>query len=224
VTRGSIYGKLHDHEGVEIAKGLVHFKPSDPAERGSSSTMADSSGDYQMTLRPGSWDVLFAGKPSRTGSGSVLMGRVDVLAGQEHMLDYYELGERKIEGGFYCEDLDMLLLSVEVSLARDASILIGKASAFTDHGETDTYLKGMEAETEDERPAIRNLTPGMGGFAFRGLSAEEYEIRAYLDVERRFYISTFVDLTSADFEFEPIGLTQIDFISKRVLEVSRRGD
>jgi hypothetical protein len=78
-------------------------------------------------------------------------------------------------------------------------------------------LEALEFDNHGMPPPA--LSQGVGRFELEALPPAYYEIRVYMDIGKRFYVRAEVDLTDADFEFEPVSLEEADFLGRKTLDL-----
>jgi len=219
---GFVQGRLYSLRGEVIPRGGVLFISGSPSTYPAVGCLANSDGDYRTELRPGPWSVYYTGLPSGDSEdqGWVLMGELQVLSRTEHTFDLYLQGDRVLSGGFWHAELDQLFIEIELRLAFDDSMLVAKASCGTSNAEYGEYLKALDEENPDVLPRQTLRPPGRGGFLLRGLAPDVYELRAFLDAEKKLFITGRADLRGGDVQFTPIKLVNQDFLSRRAFELA----
>jgi len=214
---GFVHGRLYDAHVEPIPRGRVLFKPVEPLSCPGVGCFADKYGDYRTKLRPGNWRVFYTGRPTDTDRGWISMGELQIYPRLDQAYDLQLLGDRVLAGGFWLGDMDSILLEVELRLAYDDSFLVGQAYCTTSKDDYQEYLDALEEENPDVPRKRTPRPPGRGGFLFRGLAPDLYELRAYFDVAKTCYVTMPVDLTDGDVEFQPLELVKGDFFQHRVL-------
>lgn len=195
----------------------------DPALR-TRAVLSGAGGEYRCALTPGTWIAYVDwGDPSRVTADPsyVFAGFVNVQSDREELLDITCAGTRTLSAGFYREDLDEVLLEVELFLAEDPSFVVAKAHSMTNNADFDEYLNAQSkgGPGADANAGQREYPPGIGHFRLAGLTPDLYEVRAYLDVGKRFYVTASLDLREQDLALAPVGLGASDFLKHRSLEL-----
>jgi hypothetical protein len=214
---GVVLGVLFDFDGEPVARGRVAFERFGTNGDFGAFHFADDDGEFRVELEEGAWTAYYAGTPATQDGGLLAMGTVDVRANQDAYLDLYLPGQRKLVGGFHRSDEDMVLLEVEVRAQADPDRIVAKTLCATDKTEHAEFLASLEREDHDVIPS--GPAPGVGRFLIEGLPPAHYEIRAYMDIGKRFYVRADLDLTGADMEFDPVTLVEGDFLGRKLLEL-----
>ncbi len=216
LARGTVRGLVIGFDGLPLARAGVLFENQEGEH---SSTRADERGEYEIQLHPGSWQAFYAGTQGKSGNpASVKVGTVLVQAGMDHLLDIFLQGRRRLAGGLYLTDLDNVLLETELLLASDDRTSIARVFCITSTQDREEYLSAIEAENDVPRQRLPH-PPGIGYFELEGLPPDHYLLRAYLDVGKRFHVTIPIDLVHGDQSFEPIALTQQDFLQRKTIHL-----
>jgi hypothetical protein len=213
---GTVVGAVFDYDGEPIPRARIAFEGSEP---GGCTHTAEEEGQFRVSLPAGIWTIYYIGSPQTEERGWIAMGAVEVPANQEAYLDLYLPGNRRLMGGFRRSDMDMVLLEVELYDLRDPNRVVAKTLCGTNNAEHAAWLESLEYELEDQDVPPPALSQGVGRFELEALPPAYYEIRVYMDIGKRFYVRAEVDLTDADFEFEPVSLEEADFLGRKTLDL-----
>ncbi len=227
---GYVVGKVYDYDGTPIPKAVLIFTQGIGLGGDfGGSTHSDDLGDYRQELPAGRWQVMFAGRSSDSiylDPGMAIIGEVEIVTEREPLFDVALMGTRALRGGFYRPDLTVeeeenggILHEVELRLSSDPDWVVAQAFAGTSPKDKAEYLEYLENGWDEDNVQLpkAKYPPGMGYFEMEGLPPDHYELRVYLDVERKFFITMQVDLTEGDLEFAPIPVTPDQFLDHEEL-------
>lgn len=231
LPRGVLFGCVYDFDGVPLTNYKVHFEPDGDIQ--GTVCRTNHMGNYQKSLPPGLWTVSMVchEKESQGVVGSIPLGEVQVIEDGRHMLDLYEAGTHQLMGGISLrpglklgnelnlQPNEAVGVTIKLLDPYDTSRVIATAFSGANKSKHDRYLARISPENTDVRSKPVKYEPGLGWFSMSGLDPAVYELRAYLDVAEKYYVSMRIDLTKGNMEFEPIYLSEEDFFSHRVLEL-----
>ena len=213
---GTVSGLIMDVTGQPVPGGQVLFQvPGSHDEV--AWTAADKNGHYEILLDTGPWDV-FAPADRMGGGPSLLrVGDVTVRSAQEALFDVAPIGEFSLAGGIFRPDRKNAVVVAELYFSFDPDHLVARAVCRTD---TQLYAEHMArqdaAATPLESDGDVTRAPGLGCFRFEGLAPELYELKVYMDVGKKYYATFPIDLTNGSMAFEPMAVTEAEFLSRAV--------
>ena len=212
-----VRGTLFSHEATPVPRAKIGFELSNGAERTTAVYgLCNQRGEFEMNIGAGTWTVLHAGQSGASGFGRVVLGTVTIQSGGDSAyFDFYLPGDRSLAGAFSRPDRDLAFLEVEIFDVVDLLRPVARAHCTTNEEAHDEYLRALEVSDHDVPPPAHS--PGRGRFEVSGLAPAYYEIRVYMDVQKRFYVSGQVDLTGSDHECLPVEVEQADFLRRKRL-------
>ncbi len=218
----TLRGTLFDYDGEPAPRRRLSICREDASGREIGfAVTSNASGEFQCSIGPGRWRARCQGSE---GLCHVDLG--DVLIPEVGEVAYHDLflpGNRKLFGGFHRPDADEAYLEVEVFDRTDLTRVVATAGCSTSETEYAAWADHVrlhqngEGEEDDQPPPTHPR--GRGIFEIDGLAPSYYEIRVYMDVGKRFFVSGEVDLTDGDHECPEFPLVQADFLSHRRLDL-----
>ena len=213
---GTVSGLILDVSGRPVPGGQVLFQV--PGSHDDVAwTAADKNGHYEIILAPGPWDVFAPANRASGGPSLLRVGDLSVRSAQETLFDVAPIGEFSLTGGVFRPDRENSVVVAELYFSFDPDHLVARAFCRTDNRLYADHVARQDAEATlpgSERGVTR--APGLGCFRFEGLAPELYELRVYMDVGKKYFATFPIDLTNGDVAFEPMPVTEAEFLTRAV--------
>ena len=209
-ARGTVFG----FDGKPIPRSKLGFELQGDGERTPTAyCTCNAQGEFDVPVGAGTWQVLYAGEPGAKG-GRLILETVTIQEGADSAyFDFYLPGDRSLAGSLFRDDQDLAHLVIEVFDQTAPSTPVATAYCSTNNKAHASYLASLEEVGHDVPPPMHS--PGRGRFEISGLAPAHYQLRAYMDVGKKFYVWHDFEVTGSDYEFPPITLAQSDFLSRR---------
>ncbi len=205
-------GTLFDFDGQPVPRGRIGFELEADQDRiPTAYGNCDAQGQFDLPIGPGTWQVVYAGEPGHQG-GRLALTQITVQDSAESAyFDFYLPGSRQVAGAVFREDQDHAHLELEIFDLADPSQPVATAFCSTNEASHAEYLAALEHPDQDAPPAAHS--PGRGRFEIAGLPPGHYQLRAYMDIGKKYYVWHNFDVTGSDYEFPPVAVEQRDFLA-----------
>ncbi len=223
---GFVYGQVLSEDGSAVPSRMIQFLKT--GRLTGSTTISDDGGFFRIGLAPGGYTAQINGNGAEGEPTWIDAASLTIESIQETRVDLFVFSANLLTGGFYRLDdhgelQDGATLQVEVLLAADTSVCLATVWCSTDQRIVDHYMErlGVDHDPDDLPLKETKYPPGMGYFELPGLKPDLYEIRAYWDVGKKYYVRVIADLRDGDVNFGLEGIRTQDFVSHRVIFDSR---
>ncbi len=210
-------GTLFDFDGKPVPRGRIGFELDADLDRTPTAyCTCNANGEFDLPIGAGTWRVVYAGEPGHQG-GRLALESVTIQDGAESAyFDFYLPGTRQIAGSVFREDQDRAHLVLEVFDLAAPEHPVATAYCSTNNASHEEYLASLSRDDDNLPP--QGHSPGRGRFEISGLPPGHYQLRAYMDVGKRFYVWHDFDVTGSDYEFPPVAVQQRDFLAHAEIE------
>ncbi len=222
VQFGTVSGQVTGNDGQPVAGCMIQFVKN--GKLSGSTTRTDENGYFLMELSTGEYTPQVMGKATEGAQTWVSWPPFLITARQITNIDLFAFDSFLLSGGFYRVDdegelQDGATLQVEVLLAADASTCAATTWCTTSQQQVDKYMEQMAADPNPDDTPFKELKypPGMGYFELPNLPPDLYEIRAYWDVGKKYYVRVIADLRSQNVDFGLHGISTKDFVTHKIL-------